>query len=86
MVNQNLSITQRLQAPTPTFFRAVRTVGLLLGAVSTAILTAPVALPAAVVTVAGYLATAGAVAAAVSSTTVDYNALERKQALDNIGH
>lgn len=85
MINQNLSLAARLQAPTPKFFRTVRVISLVLGAVGTAILTAPVTLPAAIVTIAGYIATAGAVAAAVSSTTVDYNALERKQALDDIG-
>lgn len=56
----------RLRAKTPRFFRVVRNIGLGLAAVGTALISAPVALPAAVVTVATYLITAGAVAGAVS--------------------
>ena len=63
-------IIQRLQAPTPKFFRRLRNAGLLLTGVAGAIATAPVALPAAVVTAAGYLALAGAIAGAVSQTAV----------------
>ncbi len=63
-------IFERLQSPTPKWFKTIRNIGLTLAAVSTAILTAPVALPSAVITVAGYLATAGAVASAISQTAV----------------
>lgn len=68
--NQDLSLVERVQAPTPKFFRIVRNVGLVLGAVGTTILTAGAALPPVLITVAGYLVTAGAVAAAVSQSTV----------------
>lgn len=81
-MNQELSVQDRLVAPTPKFFRKVRAVGILLGTVGAAVLALPVALPIAVTAVAGYLATAGAVATAVSSTTVDWNALERERLLD----
>ncbi|MBX2888014.1 MAG: hypothetical protein KF829_05125 [Ferruginibacter sp.] len=64
-------IIQRVSAPTPKFFKTLRNIGLILAAVSTTIITAPVALPAAVVTVAGYLAVAGTIASAVSQTAVD---------------
>ncbi len=63
-------IIQRVQAPTPRFFRRLRNAGLLLTGVAAAIATAPVALPAALVTAAGYLALAGAIAGAVSQTAV----------------
>jgi small-conductance mechanosensitive channel len=63
-------IIQRLQAPTPLFFRKIRNVGLVLTAVAGAIATAPVALPASLITAAGYLALAGAIASAVSQTAV----------------
>ncbi len=63
-------IIERAQAPTPKFFKVLRTVGLTLLAVSGSILAAPVALPAGLVTVAGYLAVAGGVASAVSQVTV----------------
>jgi len=60
-----------LQAPTPTFFKRLRNAGLLLTAVSTIILTAPVALPAVCVTVAGYAAVAGGIASAISQSAVE---------------
>ncbi len=65
-----MNIVQRMKAPTPKFFRFLRTIGLALAAASGALLTAPVALPAALVTVAGYLAVAGTVATAVSQTAI----------------
>lgn len=63
-------IIQRVQAPTPRFFRRLRNAGLLLSGVAGAIATAPVALPTAIVAAAGYLALAGAIAGAVSQTAV----------------
>ena len=65
-------IIQRVQEPTPRFFRRIRNAGLLLTAVSGALLTAPVTLPAALLTVAGYVALAGAIAGAVSQTAVHH--------------
>lgn len=59
-----------MKAPTPKFFRVLRTVGLALAAASGALLAAPVALPAAVITIAGYVAVAGTVATAVSQTAI----------------
>jgi ABC-type xylose transport system permease subunit len=64
-------IVSRITAPTPSFFKKLRNIGLALAAVATAIVTAPIALPAVVVTVAGYLAVAGAVLTAVSQTAVE---------------
>ena len=58
-----------MQAPTPKFFVVLRRVGLVLAGVGAAIVASPVVLPAAVVAAAGYLMTAGAVAAAVSQLT-----------------
>lgn len=71
MINSNkkamkMNLMERVTAPTPKFFRIVRTVGLTLATAGGAILAAPIALPAALVTVAGYLTVAGAVATAVS--------------------
>ena len=63
-------IFKRLQQPTPRFFRRIRNAGLILTGISGAVLTAPVALPAALITAAGYLALAGAVAGALSQTAV----------------
>jgi len=66
-----MNVVQRVKAPTPKFFKVLRTIGLVLATASAAVLTAPVALPAAAVTVAGYVAVGGIVASAVSQTAVD---------------
>jgi len=65
-----MNVIQRMQAPTPKFFRVLRTVGLALAAASGALLAAPVALPAGIITLAGYLTVAGSVVTAVSQTAV----------------
>jgi hypothetical protein len=64
-----MNIVQRAKAPTPNFFKKLRNIGLALAAISTAIITAPITLPAAVVTIAGYAAVAGGVIGAVSQIT-----------------
>ena len=68
-----MNVIDRAQAPTPKFFRVLRSVGLVIAAAGAAILTAPVALPAAMVTVGGYLTVAGSVLSAISQVTVDDN-------------
>lgn len=65
-----MNIQERAKAPTPNFFKILRTIGLSLLTVSGSIMAAPIALPAAVVTVAGYVAVAGGVISAVSQVTV----------------
>ena len=60
-----------MQAPTPGIFKMLRTAGLVLASIGGAIITAPVSLPAIVLSVGGYLAVAGAVMSAVSQITVD---------------
>ena len=66
-----MNIVERAKAPTPKFFKVLRSIGLALLAVSGSIVAAPVALPAVVVTVAGYAAVVGGVLSAVSQITVD---------------
>ena len=65
-----MNIVERAKAPTPKFFKVLRSVGLALLAISGTILTAPIALPVLVVSVAGYAAVAGGVLSAVSQITV----------------
>lgn len=65
-----MNIIERAKAPTPKFFRVLRTIGLILAGVSTAVVTAPIALPVGIATAAGYLAVAGGVIGAVSQITV----------------
>ena len=57
-------------SPTPSFFKKLRNIAVILAALSGAILAAPVALPACVITIAGYVAVAGTVAGAVSQASV----------------
>lgn len=64
-------IVNRVQAPTPKFFKTIRTIGIALAAVGGAVIAAPVALPTAIVSVAGYLMVAGGVLSAVSQITVE---------------
>ena len=66
-----MNVLERINAPTPQFFKRLRNYGLALSAISAAILAAPVALPLAIVTVAGYAAVGGAVISAVSQVTTN---------------
>jgi hypothetical protein len=54
-----MSVLERIQEPTPKFFRVLRTIGMCLVAAGGALVAAPVALPAVVLTIAGYLTVAG---------------------------
>jgi len=64
------NVAERAKAPTPKFFKVLRTVGLVLAGISGSLIAAPVTLPATIVAVAGYLAVAGGVISAVSQVTV----------------
>lgn len=74
-----MNVVERVKAPTPKFFRILRTLGLALLAISGSVIAAPVILPAAVVTVAGYVAVAGGVLSAISQVTVDDTAMKQVQ-------
>jgi hypothetical protein len=66
----DLTLAQRVLAPTPKFFRTLRAIGVVIGMVGASILASPVALPAIVATVGGYLALAGTIVTGVSQTAV----------------
>jgi len=66
-----MSILKRAKEPTSKFFRTLRNIGIALVAASGAILTAPISIPAAMISVAGYLAVAGSVLSAVSQITTE---------------
>ena len=69
----------RLTADTPTFFKKVRTIGIIMLSVGTALATAPIALPAIVISMSGYLITAGTIAGIIAQTAVtDASVLEKK--------
>jgi hypothetical protein len=73
-----MSIKQRWSGKTPKFWKKVQRVAIKLGAIATVIVAAPIALPAAVVTVATYTIVAGTVAATLSQLTIEDND-ERKE-------
>jgi len=65
-----MNIKERYTKPTPKFFRTLRNIGLSLTAAGGAILAAPVAIPAFLVTAATYATVAGTVATVVSQAVV----------------
>jgi hypothetical protein len=65
------TLKERWKSKTPKFWKRVQRWAIITGTVAGIILAAPVALPAAVVTAAGYIVTAGTVAATLSQLTVD---------------
>ncbi len=64
-----MNLIQRVKAPTPKFFKVLRSFGLGLAAVGGTILAAPIALPVVITSIGGYLAVAGSVVSAVSQVT-----------------
>ena len=76
-----MNIVDRAKAPTPKFFKILRSIGLALLGISGSIVAAPVVLSAAVVTAAGYVAVAGGVISAISQITVDDKA---KKEIENL--
>lgn len=72
------TIKQRWNAKTPKFWKKVQTIGLSLAGISSVILTAPVSLPVGIVTLAGYLATAGGVVGVISQLAVQDGPVDNK--------
>jgi hypothetical protein len=66
-----MSVLERMQEPTPKFFRVLRTIGLSLVAAGGAVVATPISVPAVVVTIAGYVTVAGFVMTAVSQAAVE---------------
>jgi len=66
-----MTLVERLKSPTPKFFRTIRKIGLSVAAIGGALLAAPVGLPVALVTMAGYLTVAGGVMTAVAQAAVE---------------
>ena len=89
MKQRNLNLVSRIQEPTPKWFRIVRNIGLALSAVGGVLVAAPVALPAAVVSVGGYLLLGGTIIGAVSQTAVsaeEYGDKNRKSGGNSSGN
>lgn len=62
-------ILERFKAPTPKFFRVLRSIGMVIASIGGALVAAPIVLPVGLVTVGGYMAVAGGVMTAVSQVT-----------------
>lgn len=67
-----MNVLKRAKAPTPKFFKVLRTIGLSLAGIGGTILAAPIALPVVISSIGGYLAVAGGVLSAVCQITT-YN-------------
>ena len=68
---KKLSLLDRVALPSPTFWRKVSAVGKAIGGLGLVLVTAPVALPVAVVSVAGYLVLVGSLTAGLAALTVE---------------
>ena len=74
-----MKIIDRYKKTTPSFFRKLRNIGIALAATGGAIIAAPIALPALVITIATYLTVVGTVATAVSQAVVSDNENETEK-------
>jgi len=79
-----MTILERAIAPTPKFFRILRTIGMALTAIAATIIGAKTS-PQEIVDIATHVATAGAVLTAVSQVTVDEQAHAEEQELRGNG-
>ena len=66
-------LRKRWNSKTPKFWKRVQQIAIVAGTIAGVIIAAPIALPAAVITAAGYVITAGTVAATLSQLTVTDN-------------
>ena len=70
MKNKNMNVVDRALAPTPKWFKILRTIGIALASVGGTIIASPVALPVGLVSAAGYLVLGGSIISVVSQTAV----------------
>ena len=66
-----MNILERVKAPTPKFFKVLRTIGLALAAAGGTLVAAPISLPPGIVVLGSYLAVGGTVLTAVSQVTAE---------------
>ena len=70
MKNNNFNLVERVIAPTPKWFKILRSIGIALASVGGIIIASPVALPVGLVSAAGYLVLGGSIISVVSQTAV----------------
>lgn len=75
------TFVERCQSETPPFFKKMRLLGLTLAAAGGVLVASPIAIPASVVAIGGYLIVAGSVATAVSqaATQSEENGSKKKE-------
>ena len=73
-----MNLMQHVKSRTPKFFQVLRTTGMALAAIGGALLATSIALPAVVLTIAGYVTVAGTVMSAVSQLAVNENTSEHQ--------
>jgi len=66
---QDMNLKERWQSKTPDFWKKVQKIGIAFGVIGGAIIAAPVALPAALITAGGYMIAVGSVTATLSQLT-----------------
>ncbi|MDO9593813.1 MAG: hypothetical protein Q7J19_02340 [Lutibacter sp.] len=74
-----MNLLDRYKKSTPSFFRKLRNIGIAMAATGGAIIAAPIALPALVITIATYLTVVGTVASAISQAVVSDNENETEK-------
>lgn len=74
-----MNIIKRAIAPTPSFFKKIRTIGLVLAGIGGGLLASPVELPDSVSEVGGYMALIGGVISAMSQITVDESKVDQQE-------
>lgn len=80
ITQDNITLGQRLQAPTPKFWKTVGKVAAGLVTAATIAVTAPISLPATVITIAGYVIAAGsAVGITAITLPVDFDKLAKQK-------
>jgi hypothetical protein len=78
MITQsNITLGQRLKAPTPKFFKTLQTISLVVGSASAVLAFSPVG--SVLKVVAAALAAAATATGATASTAVDFDALKEQQ-------
>lgn len=64
-------LKERWTSKTPKFWRKIQKIGIVAGAVGGVLIAAPISLPSVLITLGGYLVTAGGVTAALAQLTKD---------------
>jgi hypothetical protein len=79
-----MNIQERAKAPTPKFFKILRTIGLFLLDLSGSILATPIAFPGALITATRYIVVAVGILSKVSQITVEDSKKKSTKSSDKI--